>query len=190
MISRERVLEILKQTEALYEGHFKLTSGNHSDRYIQCAKIFQYAKFSEEICKSIAQNYSNKNINLVIGPAIGAIQMAYEVSRHLGVRNIFAERDKDGLMKLRRGFTINHGERVLVVEDVTTTGGSVKEVINIVKENGGEIVGVGCIVDRSNGAIDFGVTFTPAISMDVKVWPPEQCELCKNGIPIVKPGSR
>jgi len=190
MITKERVLEIFKETDALLEGHFLLTSGRHSDKYIQCARIFQYAKLSEEICKSLAQEYANDNIDVVIGPAIGAIQMTYEVSRHLGVKNIFAERDKEGVMTLRRGFYINPGERVLVVEDVTTTGGSVKEVINIVNQNGGVVVGVGCVVDRSNGLIDFGVKFTPVISLDVKSWDPNDCELCRQGTPAVKPGSR
>ncbi len=190
MISKERVLQIFKDAEVLLKGHFLLSSGRHSDQYMQCAKIFQYTGFSEEICKSLAEYYKNDNIDVVIGPALGAVQMTYEISRHLNCRNIFTERDKEGVMTLRRGFYINPGENVLVVEDVTTTGGSVKEVMDIVRENGGNIVGVGCVVDRSNGEINFGVKFTPVISITVESWEPEQCELCKQGIPAIKPGSK
>lgn len=190
MISRERVLQIFEEAEVLLKGHFLLSSGRHSDQYMQCAKIFQHTKYSEEVCKSLAENYINDKIDVVIGPALGAVQMTYEVSRHLGCRNIFAERDKEGVMSLRRGFYINPGENVLVVEDVTTTGGSVKEVMKIVNENGGNIVGVGCVIDRSNGEIDFGVRFTPVISMTVESWAPEECALCKQGLPAVKPGSK
>ena len=135
--------EMLKEAEVLLEGHFLLTSGRHSDKYMQCAKIFQYAKYSEPLCKELADQYKNDNIELVIGPAIGAIQMSYEVGKQLGVKNIFAERE-NGEMTLRRGFTIEEGQRVLVVEDVVTTGGSVREVIDLVKarkENvGGEVL--------------------------------------------------
>lgn len=190
MLSKERVLEIFKETEALLEGHFVFTSGRHGNKYIQCAKIFQFAKLSEEICKSLAQNYINEGINVVIGPAMGAVQMSYEVSRHLGVRNIFTERNKEGIMELRRGFFINPGEKVLIVEDVTTTGNSVREVMEIVKSNGGVIAGIGCVADRSGGKIDFGTKFTPVISLDIESWLPENCELCKEGIPFIKPGSR
>ena len=130
MLTKERVLEILKEAGVLLEGHFLLTSGRHSAKYLQCAKIFQYTKYSEELCKDLAEKFKDSGVEVVIGPAIGAIQMSYEVSRHLGVKNIFAERE-DGKMTLRRGFTIEPGQKVLVVEDVVTTGGSVREVIDI-----------------------------------------------------------
>lgn len=189
MITDERVIEILKEAGVLQEGHFQLTSGRHSDKYLQCAKIFQYTKYSEELCAALAEKYSGKGIDLVIGPAIGAIQMSYEVSRHLGVKNIFAERE-EGKMTLRRGFTIEKGQKVLIVEDVVTTGGSVREVMDIVRANGGEIVGIGSIVDRTGGKIDFGVPFAAVISMEVVSYEPEDCPLCKQGLPMVKPGSR
>jgi len=188
-MTNERVLEILREAGVLLEGHFLLTSGRHSNKYLQCAKIFQYAKYSEELCKALAEKYADAGIELVIGPAIGAIQMTYEVSRHLGVKNIFAERD-NGVMTLRRGFTIEPNQKVLVVEDVVTTGGSVREVIEIVKGAGGIVVGVGAVVDRTGGKIDFGTRFEAIISMEVESFQPEECPICKQGIPLVKPGSR
>lgn len=189
MITQERVLEVLKEAGVLLEGHFLLTSGRHSNKYLQCAKIFQYTKYSEELCKALAEKYKDANIDVVIGPAIGAIQMSYEVSRWLGVKNIFAERD-NGFMTLRRGFAIEKGQKVLIVEDVVTTGGSVKEVINIVKEAEGEVVGVGAVVDRTGGKIDFGTRFESVISMAVESYEVDSCPLCKQGIPYNKPGSR
>ena len=188
-MTRERVMEILKEAGVLLEGHFLLTSGRHSNRYLQCAKIFQETKYSEELCADLAAQFKDKNVELVIGPAIGAIQMSYEVSRHLGVKNIFAERE-NGAMTLRRSFEIQPGQRVLVVEDVVTTGGSVREVIDLVREHGGEVVGVGVVVDRTGGKIDFGVPISSVISIDVESYTAEECPLCKENLPLVKPGSR
>ena len=123
------------------EGHFLLTSGRHSNRYLQCAKIFRNTKYSEELCAALAELYKDDNVELVIGPAMGAVQMSYEVSRNFDCENFFTERDADGKMVLRRGFVIEKGQRVLVVEDVVTTGGSVKEVIELVEEAGGIVCG-------------------------------------------------
>lgn len=191
MITQERVMEILKEAGVLLEGHFRLTSGRHSNRYLQCAKIFRNTKYSEELCGALAEQYQNDGVQVVIGPAMGAVQMAYEVSRSLNCENFFTERDEEGKMVLRRGFAVNPGEKVLVVEDVVTTGGSVKEVIELVKEAGGDIVGVGSIVDRTGGKIDFGVPFKAVISVEVESWEPENCPLCKAGAPApIKPGSR
>ncbi len=188
-MKKERVLEILKEAGVLLEGHFLLTSGRHSNKYLQCAKIFQDTKYSEELCADLAAQFQDKGVELVIGPAIGAIQMSYEVSRHLGVKNIFAERE-NGAMTLRRSFSINPGQKVLVVEDVVTTGGSVREVIDLVREQGGEVVGVGVVVDRTGGKIDFGVPISSVISLDVTSYEAEDCPLCKEKLPLVKPGSR
>lgn len=191
MITQERVLEVLQEAGVLLEGHFKLTSGRHSNKYLQCAKIFRNTKYSEELCAALAEQYQHDDVKIVIGPAMGAVQMAYEVSRPLHCENFFTERDENGKMALRRGFTVNPGDRVLVVEDVVTTGGSVREVIDLVKEAGGVVVGVGSIVDRTGGKIDFGVPFKAVISVDVQSWEPEDCPLCKAGAPApVKPGSR
>lgn len=188
-MKKEQVLEIFTQTGVIQKGHFLLTSGRHSDTYMQCAKLFQDAKASELLAKEIAEKYRDEQVDLVIGPAVGGIILAYEVSRQLGCRNIFAERE-NGTMTLRRGFTIEKGERVLVCEDVVTTGGSVMEVMDIVREMGGEIVGVGVIVDRSAGKVDFGVPMESIISMEVVSYPAEDCPICKTGQPLVKPGSR
>jgi orotate phosphoribosyltransferase len=184
-------LEVLKQLGVLHTGHFKLTSGRHSDRYMQCAKLFEHPKESEDLCARVAELFKNngKKIDAVVGPALGGIIMAYEVARALGVRNIFAERE-NGVMTLRRGFKAESGERVLVVEDVVTTGGSVKEVIALLQTMGAEVVGVGSIVDRSNGQVSFGVDFHPLVKTDIKSWEADDCPLCKEGIPIAKPGSR
>jgi orotate phosphoribosyltransferase len=187
----KRVMEIFKEAGVLLEGHFKLTSGRHSSRYLQCAKIFRNTKYSEELCAALAAKFSGQGIQVVIGPAMGAVQMAYEVSRALKCENFFAERDENGKMSLRRGFSVSSGQKVLIVEDVVTTGGSVREVMDIVRQAGGVIAGVGSIVDRTGGRIDFGVPFCSVISLDVESWEPQDCPLCKAGAPApVKPGSR
>lgn len=191
MISDERVMQILKEAGVLLEGHFRLTSGRHSNKYLQCAKIFRNTKYSEELCAALAEQFADEGVEVVIGPAMGAVQMAYEVSRHLNCENFFAERDADGKMALRRGFEVKPGMKVMLVEDVVTTGGSVKEVLELVKAAGGNVVGVGSIVDRTAGKIDFGVPFKAVISVDVESWEPENCPLCKEGkLEVVKPGSR
>lgn len=188
-MTNQEIIEMLKEAEVLLEGHFLLTSGRHSDKYMQCAKIFQNAKYSVPLCAELVEKYKDDNVEVVIGPAIGAIQMAYEVGKQLGVKNIFAERE-NGEMTLRRGFKIEKGQRVLVVEDVVTTGGSVREVLALVEACGGEVVGVGSIVDRTGGKIDFGVPYKSAFSMDITSYEPDECPICKTGAPLVKPGSR
>ncbi len=191
MLDSKRVTDILKEAGVLLEGHFLLTSGRHSNKYLQCARIFRNTKYSEELCSALADLYGKDNIQLVIGPAMGAVQMAYEVSRHIGCENFFTERDETGAMVLRRGFVIEPGQRVLVVEDVVTTGGSVKEVIELVKIAGGIVAGVGSIVDRTGGKIDFGVPFKAVYSAEVTSWESVDCPLCKEGnLELVKPGSR
>lgn len=189
MLTKEQIIQIFKDKEVMLEGHFLLTSGRHSDKYMQCAKLFQYADVSEIICKQLAEQFAEKKIDLVVGPAIGGIIMAYEMGRQLGVKNIFAERE-NGQMTFRRGFEVPEGANVLVVEDVVTTGGSVKEVIALLKEHGANVVGVGSVVDRSAGKVDFGVEFKAVLSMEVISYEPENCPICKSGLPLVKPGSR
>lgn len=189
-MTQNEALEIYKKTGAVLHGHFKLTSGRHSDTYMQSAKIFVDTDSSEKLCKALAEKLSDIEVDLVISPAIGGILMGYEVARQLKKPNIFAERE-NGVMTLRRGFTIPKGAKVLVVEDVVTTGGSVKEVIELVKSLGGEVVTVASITDRSNGKVDFGVKYVALISMDIISYEPEECPLCKEGkIELVKPGSR
>ena len=190
MLTQEQALNCYKQTGAILKGHFKLTSGRHSDTYMQSAKLFIDTKQSEIVCKALAEKLAGEKIDLVVSPAIGGILMGYEVARQLGVPNIFAERE-NGEMTLRRGFTIEKGTKVVVVEDVVTTGGSVKEVVKLVQSMGAEVVAVASLVDRSNGAVDFGVKYVNLISMEVVSYDPEECPICKEGkIELVKPGSR
>lgn len=189
MPTNEEIIKIFKDNEVMLEGHFLLTSGRHSDKYMQCAKLFQHPKVAEVICAQLTEQVKDLNIDLVAGPAVGGIIMAYEMSRQLGVSNIFAERE-NGKMSFRRGFFVPVGARVLITEDVVTTGGSVKEVIELIEKNGGTAVGVGSIVDRSNGEVDFGIPFEAVLRTEVISYPPEECPLCAQGIPAVKPGSR
>jgi len=190
MLNKEQVLDIFVKSGALMEGHFKLTSGRHSNQYMQCAQILQYPEYTEKLALHIAQKFQGDNIELVVGPAMGGIIVAYEVARQLNVPGIFTER-QEGQMKLRRGFEIKPNQRVLVVEDVVTTGGSVREVIDIVVAAGGKVAGVAVLVDRSNGTVDFGVKQTAVLSMDIESWEPENCPLCKEGkTAAIKPGSR
>lgn len=190
MLTQEEMLKIFEKTGGILKGHFILTSGRHSDTYMQCAKLFVDPKASELLCKSLAEKLNGEKIDLIISPAVGGILMGYEMARQLGVNNIFAERE-NGAMTLRRGFTLPENANVLVVEDVVTTGGSVKEVIELVKEMGCNVTAVASIVDRSNGKVDFGVKFVNLISMDVVSYEPSECPMCKEGkTPAVKPGSR
>ncbi|MBQ9625064.1 MAG: orotate phosphoribosyltransferase [Clostridia bacterium] len=190
MLSKQEIEQIFKDTGVMLEGHFLLTSGRHSDKYMQCARLFEYPKYSEMLSKQVAEMFADTEIDLVVGPAIGGIIMAYEVARQIGVKNVFAER-QEGVMTLRRNFVIPQGARVLVTEDVVTTGGSVREVMALVEKAGATVVGVGSMVDRSNGAVDFGVPFKPVYRTEVISYEQENCPLCKEGkLPAIKPGSR
>ncbi len=189
MLSKKMMNEILEKTGVLQTGHFLLTSGKHSNKYMQCAKIFQHPDISAEISKQLALKFEEYDIDIVIGPAVGGIILAYEVARQLEVRALFAERE-NGAMTLRRGFEIKPGSRVLVVEDVITTGGSVKEVIELVRSVGGEVVGVASVVDRSAGKALFDVPFKSAMKIEIETFDPDNCPMCKTGSAAVKPGSR
>lgn len=188
MDKENRVIELLKESDALLEGHFLLSSGKHSDKYVQCAKLLQYPKKAEEVCGFIKEKLEGEEIDIVCGPAMGGIIIAYELGRALGVPAIFTER-VDNKMTLRRGFEIKEGQKVLIVEDVVTTGKSSLETKKVLEEYGGEVVGIASLVDRTGGA-DIGVKLFPAISLDIKTYDPEDCPLCKQGLEVVKPGSR
>jgi orotate phosphoribosyltransferase len=188
-LSENEILEIFEKTGALFNGHFLLTSGRHSDVYFQCAKVLQYPEYIEKLCSIIADEFCDQKIDTVIAPAIGGLVVGQEVARQLNRRFIFAERE-DKKLTLRRGFSIKEGDKVLVCEDVVTTGGSVFEVIDIVKNSNAEVAGIGFIVDRSNGKVDFGSTQLSTVKLDVKSYLPEDCPLCEKGIELVKPGSR
>jgi orotate phosphoribosyltransferase len=187
------VLKIFEENEALLTGHFLLTSGLHSPRYLQCALVLQHPAIAERLGHSLAEKAKADDrigtIDLVIAPALGGIIVAHEVARALGARALFTER-QDGTMKLRRGFQIKPGERALVVEDVVTTGGSTREVIEVVERSGGKAIGAGSLIDRSGGAIDLGVPRHALAVLDVPTYKPEDCPLCREGTAAVKPGSR
>ncbi len=183
------VLNIFKSSGALLEGHFKLSSGLHSSQYLQCALVLQHPKYAERLCKALALKFAKDNVNVVVGPALGGVVVSCETARAIGCRSVFTER-KDGKMELRRGFKLGEKDNVLIVEDVVTTGGSTKEVIEIIKKTGAHIVGVGSIVNRSKGTVDFGVKYESLFTMDIPAFKSEACPLCKDNIPVAKPGSR
>lgn len=185
----QNILEIFLKTNALLNGHFLLTSGRHSNQYFQCAQVLQYTDYNEIICRKIADHFRNTEIDVVISPAIGGIIVGQEVARLLGKKSIFAEREEK-ILTLRRGFQIEEGKKYLVCEDVVTTGGSVFEVMDIVRNNGGIIAGVGYIVDRSNNKVQFEVPQFSTLQLEVVSYLPEECPLCKQNIPALKPGSR
>ena len=191
MIKTEEAMKKFEQAGAIQKGHFKLTSGVHSDTYIQCAQVMQHPEFMHNLCSELGKKFRGDDIDVIVGPAIGGIIMAHVMARVLGpwVRAIFTERE-NGKMTLRRSFEIKEGEKVLVVEDVTTTGSSVREVIDIVSSRQGKVVGVGVLIDRSGGKVDFGLKTEKLLTVDIKTYLPEECPLCKKGIPAVKPGSR
>lgn len=188
-MNQVEIAEVFTKCGAMMTGHFRYTSGLHGSVYMQCAQVLRYPEYTELLCKELAADFRDKQVELVVGPAMGGILVAYEVARQLGVPAIFTERE-NGEMKLRRGFEIVPGQRVLVVEDVITTGGSVQEVLDIVKATGGVPVGVGVLVDRSGGKVAFDVPLAPLLKLDLANYDPEDCPLCKQGIPVVKPGSR
>lgn len=189
-LSQDEILQIFKDTGALLQGHFLLTSGKHSAQYMQCAQVLQYPDKAAALGKELASKYEGTKIDTVIAPAVGGIVVAHEVGRALGVKAIFTER-QNGEMVLRRGFGLKPGEKVLVVEDVITTGGSVKEVIKVVEEAGATPVGVGVLVDRSGSKADFeGLHLHSLVQMNIEVFEPENCPLCAQGLTAEKPGSR
>lgn len=185
----EEILKIFKDTEALLEGHFILTSGLHSQTYFQCAQVFQYPWHGETLCQDIAGHFKDEEIDVVVSPAVGGIIFGQEIARLLKVRAIFAER-VEGKMTFRRGFQVRPEERVLLAEDVTTTGGSVKEVMQALRDLGAEIVAVTAVVDRSGSKAQFGVPYFSLFQMDVTNYDPADCPLCHAGSTAVKPGSR
>ena len=188
MLSEKEVLHLLEETQAVLHGHFLLTSGLHSPMYVEKFNVLQHPAYTEKLCKEIAARYANDNIELVVGPTTGGILLAHETGKALGTRAIFTERE-NGKMTLKRGFQIPEGCRVLVVEDIVTTGGSVKEVMDVVREHGGNVIGVGLLVDRSGGKVDFGIPLFSLIKLDLPTFDPAECPLCKEGKPLTRPGS-
>jgi orotate phosphoribosyltransferase len=190
-MSSSKIKNIFKKNKALLEGHFILSSGLHSDTYFQSALILQHPKIAQKLAKLLAKEILSKvpDIEVVVSPALGGIVIGQEVARQLKCRAVFCER-VEGKLTLRRGFDIAKGEKVLVVEDVITTGLSTNEVIEAVKKFEGNVVAVASLVDRSGGKVDFGVPRFSLLSLEVKSYKPEECPLCKKGLEAVKPGSR
>jgi orotate phosphoribosyltransferase len=188
-VKQENVLEIFKRTGALLEGHFILSSGLHSSVYLQCAIALQSPEVANQFGSAIAQKFREQGIETVASPAIGGLIIGYEVARNLGAHFIWTEREQ-GQMTLRRGFTVRAGERVLVVEDVITTGGSTRETIDALKSHGAEIVAAASIIDRSGGNADVGVPRLSLATLNVPAASPEDCDACARGEVAVKPGSR
>ena len=188
-MTQEEVLQVFKDNDALLEGHFVLSSGLHSPNYMQCALVLQNPAATEKLCREIANKFKEEKPTAVIAPALGGVLVSYEVARALGVKGIFTER-KDGEMLLRRGFTLSDKDRVIIVEDIITTGRSTKEVIDVVKGQGSKIIGVACIGDRTEGKVDFGVPFKSLAKVSIPVFSQEECPLCKQEIPLSRPGSR
>lgn len=181
------VLNLLEQAEGVLHGHFCLTSGLHSDIYFQCAKLYQYPEITSELGKRLAEKLSDIEFDTIVAPAIGAVIIGYETAKNAKKRNLFVER-KDGEMQLRRGYTLKKGERVVIIEDVITTARTIKETMEAIKEFEPEVVAVGCIVDRTKGKTEYNIK--SLLQIDPVVYDPSDCPLCKEGIELVKPGSR
>jgi orotate phosphoribosyltransferase len=189
LMTLEQIIEHFRSTGALLEGHFRLSSGLHSSQYLQCALALEYAADAKEFGRMIAGHFTNGGIETVASPAIGGLIIGYAVASALNVRFIWTER-ADGKMTLRRGFTVKPSERVLVVEDVITTGGSTRECVAALTDRGAEVVGAASIIDRSNGLANVGVPRIALATLDVPSYGPDECPMCRDGSPAVKPGSR
>ena len=188
-VNQTEILKIFKDAGALLEGHFLLSGGLHSGQYLQCARVLENPKTSSKLCRALAENFKDERINVVIGPALGGIIVAYELARVLGARALFAERES-GKMCLRRGFDLSFKDGVVIAEDVITTGSSAHEVIELVRARGAQVIAVAALADRSKGAIDFGTRCVSLFKLEIENYLPENCPLCKQGMELGKPGSR
>ena len=189
MTTRDQLLDTFRHSGALLEGHFRLSSGLHSGGYLQCALVLQDPAIAERLGRAMADQSRQLGATVVLSPALGGVVIGHEVGRALGVRAIFAER-ADGVLTLRRGFSLTPQDRVLVVEDVLTTGGSTRETMDVARAAGAQVIGAAAIVDRSGGTATFDVPFHALLPIDVSTYQPESCPLCAKGLPVVKPGSR
>jgi orotate phosphoribosyltransferase len=188
-MTENEILDIFCKYSALLEGHFILSSGLHSDRYVQCALVLQHPRVAEQLCSQLAEKLRHYQVSAVAAPALGGVLVAHEVARALGARALFTER-QEGVMTLRRGFSLEPGEPTLVVEDVITTGLSTRETIQCVEQAGGKVVATGALIDRSGGAADLGLPKAALLTLQIQNYNPAECPLCRAGIPAVKPGSR
>ena len=188
-MNESAVLQTFRETQALLDGHFQLRSGLHSRQFFQCALVLQHPRIAEQLCAALTDRLRELNAQVVISPAMGGLFVGHEVGRALGVRHIFAEKNATGALELRRNFQIEPNERVLVVEDVITRGGRVQETIDIVKQRGGNVVGVGVLVDRSGGRANFGVPTHSLLRLEIETFEAASCPMCHEGSRPVKPGS-
>jgi orotate phosphoribosyltransferase len=189
MSSQKEIFEIFEKAGALLKGHFLLSSGLHSDLYFEKFQVLQYPEHVEVLCKKLASLFKDDKVEVVVGPTTGGIIIAYEVAKNLKTRSIFAESEGQGRV-FKRGFGLKKGERVLIVDDILTTGKSLYEVVDLVNRYDGKIVGMGVLLDRSGGKVDFGYPLKPLATTEIKNYSPDQCPLCRKGEPLVKPGSR
>jgi orotate phosphoribosyltransferase len=189
MPTRDELLDLFRKSGALLEGHFRLSSGLHSTGYLQCALVLQHPAHAEVLGRAMAALTRDLDATVVLSPALGGVIIGHEVGRALGVRALFAER-QDGMLMLRRGFMLSETDRVLVIEDVLTTGGSTRETMQVATAAGGRVVGAASIVDRSGGRAEFAVPFHSLLAVDFPTYEPNQCPLCAKGLPVIKPGSR
>jgi orotate phosphoribosyltransferase len=188
-MTRDELLDLFRRSGALLEGHFRLTSGLHSPGYLQCALVLQHPQHAEVLGRAIAERVRDLRPTVVLSPALGGVVIGHEVGRALGVRAIFAER-QDGALTLRRGFMLAESDRVLILEDVLTTGGSTKETMQVATAAGGRVVGAASIVDRSGGDANLDVPFAALLKIDLPTYEPDRCPLCAQGMPVIKPGPR
>lgn len=182
-----QVLDIFRATGALLEGHFLYTSGRHGAHFVQASRVLQFPNYTERLCKAIAEKWANEKIELVVGPATGGIILSYETARHLECRSVFTEKDGEGGMSLKRGFRLDPGTNILVVEDIVTTGGSVKKTIDHLRSRGARIAGVSVLVDRSGGEANFDCPYKPLAFLALKSYDPKECPGCQDNIPLSDP---
>ena len=193
----DSILQTFRETGAYLKGHFRLTSGLHSSEYLQSALVLQHPELAERLGRKLAEGMPKDQVQIVVSPALGGLIIGHEVARAMGARFLFTERDPAGpagkgsaKMTLRRGFFLTPGENAVVIEDVVTTGGSTREVIELLQAAGVKVLGVGSVIDRSGGRVDLGVPRVALATLDAVAWTPEECPLCKQGLPVEKPGSR
>jgi orotate phosphoribosyltransferase len=188
-VESNEIHQLLEKVGAVRHGHFELSSGRHSATYVQCALVLQYPESAERLGQALGRKFSDLQVECVVSPALGGILVGHEAGRALGVRAVFVERDSSGQMALRRGFALRGGERVLVVEDVWTTGGSTRETIGVVEQAGGRVVAAGALIDRSAGELEWDVPAKALIEISIPSHEAFDCPLCRRGEPITKPGS-
>jgi len=188
-MNQQEILDLFKQSGALLTGHFKLTSGRHSDVYYEKFTLLRNPTVCTKICQEFAERFRNKQIATVVGPTTGGIIIAYDVARYLGIESIYAESDDEGRV-FKRGFSLEKGQRVVIVDDILTTGRSLFEVIDLVKKYDAEIVGLGVLLDRSGGGVEFDYPLEALASVSAESWEPENCPLCAKGEPLTQRGSR